>query len=56
MTGKTILFFILGTKMFGRGGLFMKQNAYVPESMIERGRVATPTSFLIFDFYDIKSL
>ena len=35
--------------MFGPG-------AYVPEGRIEGGRVATPTSFLIFDSYDIKSL
>ena len=35
--------------MFGPG-------AYVPEGRIEGGRVATPTSFLIFDSYDMKSL
>jgi hypothetical protein len=34
----------------------MKQNAYVPEGRNERGRVATPTSFSIFDSYDMKSL
>ena len=39
----------LAVKMFGPG-------AYVPEGRIEGGRVATPTSFLIFDSYDMKSL
>ena len=42
--------------MFALGGLFMKYNAYVPEGMNKRGRVATLTSFSIFDFYDMKSL
>ena len=34
----------------------MKENANVPEGRNEGGRVATPTSFLIFDSYDMKSL
>ena len=42
--------------MFGPCGLIMKENAYVPEGRNERGRIATPISFLIFDFYDLKSL
>ena len=42
--------------MFAQGGLFMKQNAYVPEGGNEGGRVATPTSISIFDSYDMKSL
>ena len=29
---------------------------YVPEGGIEVGREATPTSILIFDFYNIKTL
>ena len=33
----------------------MKSNAYVPESRNEGGRVAAPTSFSIFDSYDMKS-
>ena len=46
----------LGLKMFAQGGLFMKENAYVPEGGNGEGRVATPTSISIFDFYDMKSL
>ena len=46
----------LAVKMFGLSGLFMKENANVPEGRNEGGRVATPTSFLIFDSYDMKSL
>ena len=42
--------------MFDPGGLFMKQNAYVPEGGNEEGRVASPTSISIFDFNDMKSL
>ena len=42
--------------MFRVGGLFMKQNAHGLEGRIEEGRVATPISFSIFDFYDMKSL
>ena len=42
--------------MFGTGSLFMKENAYVPEGGNGEGRVATPTSISIFDFYDMKSL
>ena len=42
--------------MFGPGGLFMKSNACVPEGRNEGGRVAAPTSFSIFDSYDMKSL
>ena len=38
------------------GGLFMKCNAYVPEGGNEGGRVATPTTFPIFDIHDMKSL
>ena len=38
------------------GGLFMKSNAYVPEGRNEEGRVAAPTSFSIFDSYEMKSL
>ena len=34
----------------------MKENAYVPEGGNGEGRVATPTSISIFDFYDTKSL
>ena len=41
--------------MFGVGGLFMKYNAYVREGRNEGGRVATPTSFSIFDFDDMKT-
>ena len=43
------------TKMFGVGGLFMKQNAYVLEGGNEGGRKATPTIVFIFDFYGIKA-
>ena len=43
-------------RMFGVGGLFMKWIVYVPEGRNEGGRVATPTSFSIFDSYDMKSL
>jgi hypothetical protein len=46
----------LGTEIFAPGGLFFNQNAYVPESRNERGRVATFTSFLIFDSNDMESL
>ena len=42
--------------MFVVGGLFMKKNAYVPEGRNEEERVATPTNFSIFDFYDMKRL
>jgi hypothetical protein len=42
--------------MLAQGGLFMKYYAYVPEGRNGRGRVATPTSFSIFDSYDMKSL
>ena len=44
---------ILPPIMFGVGGLFM---TYVPEGRNEGGRVATPTSFSMLDFYDMKSL
>ena len=37
-------------------GLFMKENAYVPVGGNEGGGEATPTSILIFDSYDIKTL
>ena len=46
----------LAIKMFGLGGLFMKSTAYVPEGRNEGGRVATPTSFPIFDYDAMKSL
>ena len=46
----------LPIKMFGAGGHFMMQNAYVPDGRIEQVRVVTPTSFSIFDSYDMKSL
>ena len=42
--------------MFGMGGLFMNQNAYVPEDGNEGERVATPTSFSMFDSCDMKGL
>ena len=42
--------------MFVQGGLFMKQNAYVPEGRNQKGRVATLTNFSIFDSSDMKSL
>ena len=42
--------------MFGVDGLFMKYNVYVLEGGNEGGRVATPTSFSIFDSYDKKIL
>ena len=42
--------------MFGTGGLFMKQNAYVPVGGNEGWGGATPTSISIFDSYDIKRL
>ena len=42
--------------MFGAGSLFMKWNAYVQEGRNEGGRVATPISISIVDFYDMKSL
>ena len=45
----------LAVKMFGPGDLFMKQNAYVTEGRNEEGRFATPTSFSIYDSYDMKS-
>ena len=35
--------------MFAQGG-------YVPDGGNEKGRVATPTSILIFDYNDMKSL
>ena len=41
----------LGLKMFAQGGLFMKENACVSEGGNGEGRVATPTSISIFDFY-----
>ena len=37
--------------MFAQGGLFMEQNAYVPEGRNEEG---TPTSISIFDSYDMN--
>ena len=37
-------------------GLFIMQNAYVPEGGIEGGMEATPTSISIFDSYDMKTL
>ena len=46
----------LGLKMFAQGGLYMRQNAYVPEGKNQGGRVATPTSFSISASYDMKSL
>ena len=42
--------------MFAQGGLFINQNAYVPEDGNEEGRVATPTSISIFDICDMKTL
>ena len=39
----------LWLKMFAQGG-------YVPDGGNEKGRVATPTSILIFDYNDMKSL
>ena len=48
--------YTLAIKMFGAGGHFMMQNAYVPDGRIEQVRVVTPTSFSIFDSYDMKSL
>jgi hypothetical protein len=41
-------------QIFAQGGLFMKQNANVPEGGNEGGRVATSTSISIFDSYDMK--
>ena len=46
----------LGLKIFAQGGLFMKQNANVPEGGNEGGKVATPTSISIFDSYGMKRL
>ena len=43
-------------QMYTQFGLFMMQNAYVPEDGNEGGRRATPTSISIFDFYDINTL
>ena len=40
--------------MFGKGGLFMKYNVYDPEDRNEKWRVATHTSYSIFDSYDMK--
>jgi hypothetical protein len=44
--------------MFAQAGLFMKQNAYVPEGRNEGGRGATTTttSISIFYSYDMKTL
>ena len=42
--------------MFGPGGLCYEVKYHVPEDRNEGGRVATPTSFLLFDSYDMKSL
>ena len=42
--------------MFAMDGLFLKSNAYVQEGRNENEVVATPTNFLIFDSYDMKSL
>ena len=39
----------LTRKKFAKGGLSMKQNAYLPEV-----RVATPISISIFDSYDFN--
>ena len=44
---ETLLYTVL--QMFRQFCLF-------PEGGNEGGRVATPTNFLMFDFYDIKSL
>ena len=43
-------------QIFRQFGLFIIQNAYVPDVGNERGRVATPTSIAIFDCYDTKTL
>ena len=45
-------------QMFTQFDLFIMENAYVPVGGNERGRGATPTptSILIFDSYDIKTL
>ena len=53
---KTNFINTLGLKMFVQGGLFIKQNAYVPEDGNEEGRVATPTSISKFDSCDMKRL
>jgi len=50
------LSYTLGTKMFAQGGVFMKQNAYVPEGRNEEGRRATPTRISIFYSCDMKTL
>ena len=42
--------------MFGVDGLFMKYNVYVLEGGNKGGRVATPTSFSVFDSFDMKTL
>ena len=42
--------------MFAQGGLFMEENAYVPEGGNEGERGATPTSIFIFDSCDMKTL
>ena len=34
----------LAHKVFAQGGLFMEENAYVPEGRNEEGRVANPIS------------
>ena len=44
---------IYGLSMFS---LFRKQNAYVPESRNEEGRVVTPTSYSIFDLMTLTLL
>ena len=43
-------------KMYRQFGLFIQQNAHVPEGGIEGGREANPTSISIFDSYDMKTL
>jgi hypothetical protein len=42
--------------MYRQFGLFILQNAFVPEGRNERGRRATPTSISKFDSFDIKTL
>ena len=42
--------------MFGMGDLFMKLNIYGAKDRNEVWRIATPTSIMMFDSYDMKSL
>ena len=42
--------------MFAQDGLFMKQNANVPEGGNEKGKIATPTRITMSNSYDTKIL